>query len=169
MQLHHAYPGDAIGGADYLTGSAQGEVVVDPDTLPRPELVIITDRYIEHEGRVCIGERSVRHMAHLLGMFEKERVEAVAQENVALHGEVDVLRAQIEQQRDVIEGLRLTQTQVFYVNGTRYETEAAAREASKAKKPPLRVPAPDASHEEPSTDPEKRGLLGRLKKESSDE
>lgn len=159
MQLHHAYPGDAVGGHDYLTGAAQGEVVVDADTLPRPELVIITDRYIDYEGRVCIGEKSVRHMAHLLGMFEKEQVEAVAAENAALHGEIEALRDQLGRQLVEIERLRGTTTEVFYANGTRFETEAAAREVSKAKKPPIPVPAPDDDGEK------KAGIFGR-KKES---
>lgn len=166
MQITTHYPGDAAGGADFITGSAQGEIIDDPLAPARGERVIITDKYLEYEGRVCIGEKSVRHMANLCGMFEGERVERVAAENRALHGEVDALRAEVDRLTAALAEAQGARATVYYAHGKPYLTEDAAREASTPKRPPVKVPADDQMHEnpDPAADLVKRpGILGRKK------
>lgn len=87
FQVTDSYPGDAAGGCDYITKAAPGLIYDDPNSPSRQERVVVTPTEIDFEGRLCIGERTVRHMAHLLGMFEGEAVEMISAENASLRDE----------------------------------------------------------------------------------
>jgi len=88
-----SYPGDAAAGACYLTLADRGEIIEDrPDgPVVRAERVVVTPREVGFEGRICLSERIVRHLAHLLGMVDDWRVDAVKAHNAALRDEAQSL------------------------------------------------------------------------------
>lgn len=115
MQIHNVYPGDAARGCDYISGAALDKIV-DADTgQMRDERVIITDLYVDHEGRVCIGEKSVKHMATLCGMFEGDRVRAIASENDRLRVTVEAQAVEVQALKEQNFALRAQKAVVVYV------------------------------------------------------
>lgn len=143
MQVTSEYPGDAATGGCYLSGRARSEIIDDPNQPARPERVIVTDTYIDHEGRVCVGEITVRHMAHLLGMYHGEQVEAIAHENEALRAEVDAQRAELLAVREELAEAQDSIEKVYVdANGNTYTTLEAAQ-AMSAPEPAPPVPVED--------------------------
>lgn len=134
------YPGDAAGGCDYLSGAALGEVIVEDASghqVRRRERVVVTPRHIDFEGQLCIGERTVRHLAHLLGMVDDWRVEKLGEQYEAVASERDELSAQLAEAHRTIETLSQIERQpitAVYVGADRVEhvSEAAAVDASAA-------------------------------------
>lgn len=129
------YPGDAAHGCDYLTRSMQGDIQVEtPDGIKlRKERVIITDREEDFEGRICIGERTVRHLAHKFGMVDDWRVDMISRDNTALRAELVGLSSQMAALRD--ENRRLAELEraeiedvYVAVDGSRHVSERAALE-----------------------------------------
>lgn len=79
-----AYPPDAIGGADFLSGASHRTIVdtdVAGEAVRRGEKILVCDRTIDFEdrleGRVCISEQTVRQMAAELGLVDRARVRAM--------------------------------------------------------------------------------------------
>lgn len=137
IYLDDHYPADAAHGCDYLTRNAQGDIQVEtPDGIVlRREKVLITNREEDFEGRICIGERTVRHLAHQLGLVDEWRVDMVKADNEALRGRLVAMSAAAQAARD--ENTRLAQLEppdadVVYValDGTRHADERAALERS---------------------------------------
>lgn len=76
VQVAEVYPFDAEGGGCYFAHAAQ-RTIRDPESATqeqRLERVVVTDRFNDYEGRICIGEATVRHWAHLLGMYDRAQV-----------------------------------------------------------------------------------------------
>lgn len=72
FHLAAQYPGDAAFGGDYFTRSAHGEIVTARGR--RPEKVIVSDAFEDFEGRICVSERTVRHMGALVGLYTEDQV-----------------------------------------------------------------------------------------------
>jgi hypothetical protein len=74
-QVADTYPFDTEGGGCYFTRAEQ-RTIRDPEAEreERLEKVIVTDRFNDYEGRICIGEATVRHWAQLLGMYDRSQV-----------------------------------------------------------------------------------------------
>lgn len=143
-----SYPGDAARGGCYLTGASLGEIVeIDPATggdIVRPERVIVTQVDIDFEGRLCLSERIVRHLAHQLGMVDSWRVErlrAVHDAHVdaamAVARELEKAREQIETLTEMVDSGRVRQ--FVATDGSEWPNKALAIEASRrsAGVPPL--------------------------------
>jgi hypothetical protein len=79
VYLDDKYPADAAYGADFLSRAAQGEVRIDTPNGPilRQERIIISSAEVDYEGRVCFGERTIRHLAHQLDLVDRWRVELI--------------------------------------------------------------------------------------------
>lgn len=160
MQVVDSYPGDAAKGADYLTGAAQRDLVVDPnlsvaDGGIRKERIVLTDLYLDHEGRVCISETSVQHMANLLGMFEGERVLRIIADNEALRAEVGGQQALVVGLQNRIAGLETNAaTQYVGLDGKGYATLDGARAATAEPIEPPHVVDPTLADVEQGDAPE---------------
>lgn len=80
MYLSTSYPGDAILGADFLTGAAQRRILeTDPDgnEHTRNERIVITDRYFDGEqvapiGRACFSETTIRMLGACVDLIDPE-------------------------------------------------------------------------------------------------
>ena len=140
LRILPEYPSDAARGACYLSGASRGEITeTDPDTgesRTRPERVIDTGREIDFEGRLCVGEAMIRHLAHELGMLDDWRVrrlivehEAVVAENLALSTRCNQLEGSMEVLRDMAQ----QQTRNVHVaaDGTLHTSARAAENASR--------------------------------------
>jgi len=142
------YPPDAARGGCYLTGASRGEIVeIDPATGAdhvRPEKVIITQTDIDFEGRLCLSERIVRHLAQQLGMVDAWRVErlrvvhdAHIDEAMRVATELERAHAQIETLTEMVEAGR--PKQYVATDGSTWPSKALAIEASlrSLQAPPL--------------------------------
>jgi hypothetical protein len=141
FQVADNYPGGTARGADYFTGAALGEInTIDPETgedRVRRERVVITPAHIDFEGQVCIGERTVRHLAHLFGMVDGWRVERMRREHDSLLAAAQQLAAELEQSRTEAATLAAMvdrgRDEVFVaIDGTRWPKLRNAVEASRA-------------------------------------
>lgn len=135
IALGDEYPADAVGRACFLTGMARGEVWVETadGKVARPEKVLITDRDVLYEGRVCVGERAVRHLAHRLGLVDDWRFERVAADNQALRDELVALSreiAEVRGERDRLADLERPEEVLVYlaIDGTRHASKRGAIE-----------------------------------------
>lgn len=139
FQVSDNYPGDAARGACYLTGASRGEIVtIDPETgedRVRPEKVIVTPISIDFEGRLCFGERTVRHLAHLLGMVDSWRVERLRVAHDSLLTSALETAAELERVRaenDTLTQMVEKREQVFVAtDGTAWPSRRSAAEASR--------------------------------------
>lgn len=104
MVIDGEYPTGAVGGADFFTRAARGMIVEQgPDgPVERAEKVIITERYVDMDdpivGQICVGERSIRHLAHEFGMVDGWRVERVIDDNHSLRDELVKLSQRVAEQ-----------------------------------------------------------------------
>lgn len=141
MVVDEEYPTGSVGGCDFFTRTARGEIIEDgPDgPLTRPEKVLITDRYVDMDdaivGQICVSERTMRHFAHDFGMVDGWKVERLIDDNHSLRSElvdlsttVAALRGQIA----VMEQMAERETREVYValDGTRHESMRGSRERS---------------------------------------
>lgn len=103
-----SYPGDAAAGCCYLTLAERGEIIEDrPDgPIVRPERIVVTPREVEYEGRLCLSERIVRHLAHKLGMVDEWRADAVRVESAQARLDLHDLSIAHAKANDTIEFLR---------------------------------------------------------------
>lgn len=134
------YPGTAAGGACFLSRAGLDDLVeIDPlsgEPRTRREQVVITDRDVDFEGLVCLGERTVRHLAHLFGMVDGWAYDRlVVQHNELVGQHQQVARALGDADRE-IEGLEAQvdrgRREVFVaVDGSRWPTVRAAQEQSR--------------------------------------
>lgn len=140
IQVVDQYPGDAAAGGCYISRSSRGEIVeIDPVTgedRVRPERVIVTSVDLDFEGRLCFGERTIRHCAHLLGMVDGWRAERLRREHESYvevaqqtardledaRVQIDVLRAMIDDGRP---------TAYVATDGSVWPTARAAQEESR--------------------------------------
>lgn len=137
MVVDH-YPGDAAAGACYLSRATRGKIVETregEDAVERDERVIITPAYIDYEGRVCLGERTVRHMAHLLGMYDEWRAQELADAYGATLADRDELSERLAAALSEIDALRaqasLTIAKVYVsADGKEHASKSAAVEQS---------------------------------------
>lgn len=91
------YPSTAAFGSDYFTRAARGDIRMEgPDgEIHRPEKVVITDRDLDYEGAICVGERTIRHLAHAFGMIDDWRVDRIKDDNEALRKELVLLSTEV--------------------------------------------------------------------------
>lgn len=132
------YPAHAAKGADYFSSAPLGDIIEQrgEEQIVRRERVVITDVEIDWEGRVCVGERTVRHWAQEFGMVDGWRVQnmlAVAQADA---DERDLLSRELAAARDMVDTLMEVQrqpTRVVFVDsaGVRHESAEAAENASR--------------------------------------
>lgn len=102
------YPGTAAYGADFFSRNAKGKIYEDgPDgKIERDERVIVTDIDLEFEGIVCVGERTIRHFAHVFGMVDGWRVDRLKEDNQSLRDELVTISNEAARLRDTIHTLR---------------------------------------------------------------
>lgn len=130
------YPTEAAFGCDYFTRAAKGVVIEQgPDgPVTRPEKIVITDRFLDYEGHICVGERTIRHLAHAFKMVDGWRVDRLVGDNhdlrrelVELSEKVAMLNGQVQFFRD----LESAGPKPVYValDGTEHVSKRAAIEA----------------------------------------
>lgn len=136
VYLDDSYPADAAYGSDFLTRNAQGDVQVSTPNgiVLRRERIIISSAEVDYEGRICIGERTIRHLAHQFDLVDRWRVDEVHNENVALKVENRTLShelAEAREQNRLLRELEARPPERIYLslNGTEYATARAAVEA----------------------------------------
>lgn len=136
LSIVDEYPTESAFGCDYFTRAARGEVRMDgPDGLEiRPEKIIVTDRYLDYEGQICVGERTVRHLAHALEMVDGWRVDKIIADSAAVRAELLELSMQLAQTRDQLRFAqdleRATPVTTFVsIDGTEHASRRAAMEA----------------------------------------
>lgn len=134
------YPSFAAFGCDFFTRADQGDIIEDTADGPRVrrERILITDRDLDFEGRVCVGERTVRHLAHQLGMVDDWRVERIAADNHQLRRELVDLSEELAREREHGRFLRELEAQppekVFLaLDGTEHAARRGAAEATAAQ------------------------------------
>jgi hypothetical protein len=158
MIVADEYPPGAARGSDYFTGAPLGSVIErrrDGDHV-HPEQVVITDIDLDYEGTICIGERTVRHWAHLFGLVDAWAVDDLREAYIAVAAERDQLSAQLVEAGKTIELLRSLEpgeTKLVYVaaDGTEHRSAKAAASATRRS-----LPLPDpvvASAAQPVDDP----------------
>lgn len=153
--LAENYPGDAARGGDYLSGAARGEIVTSSGR--RPERVIVTPHHEEFVGRICVGERTVRHMAHLLGLFDEDQVARIMHRANRLERERDELSNQLGDALAEIDALRSARgIKTVYVDedGNRHASlEALQDSRRRAQGAVRRPPAPMEAKDNPEPVP----------------
>jgi hypothetical protein len=139
LSIAAEYPADSVNRCCFLTGMSRGTIwELHPDgPVERPEVVVITDREVLYEGRVVVGERAIRHLAHGFGLVDGWRFERIAEDNQSLRAELIELSKQLGQARAEIDRLeemeRPDKVRVFCaVDGTEHASGRGAREHSAA-------------------------------------
>lgn len=137
-QVLPGYPGDAARGADYFSGAPHGTIIEThgDEQTERAEQVLDTGLHIEFEGRVCVGERTVRHWATLFGMVDGWRVQNLMRQAQADVDERDLLSRELAEARQQIANLLEVQqapaVEVFVAsNGSRHASPEAAESESR--------------------------------------
>lgn len=138
MFVQKHYSGDAAHGADYFTRASVGVIrFVDEHGVEqeRPEQVLNTGIYVDQEGYIELGELTVRHMAHHLGMVDEWRAlrSIAAYEQQA--AELDKMSRQVQQLREENAALRqaIDAPAEVYVagDGSRHASAIAAEDATR--------------------------------------
>lgn len=135
------YPADAAGGCCYLTLASVGEIDETvqtehgPQTVRRRERVVVTPREIPFEGRICLSERIVRHLARKFGMVDGHTVARIETDNRELRAELADMSVQLRRQADTIDMLMAAERAVpekvwVAIDGTEHARLRAARERS---------------------------------------
>lgn len=131
------YPHDAAYGCDYFSRNHLGDIIVEtPDgALTRREKVLITDVETDYEGRICFGERTVRHLAHQLGLVDDWRVQSIVTDNQSLRNELITLSMELAETRGEV--WRMSQLErpdapvkFIALDGTEHASKRAAQEHS---------------------------------------
>lgn len=131
------YPHDAAYGADFFSRNARGEIQVETadGIRMRPEKVLMTPHTVDYEGRVCVGERTIRHWAHNFGLVDEWRFAMVADDNRALRTELVALSNELAAERlksSQLAQLEMPETTLIYVDvqGEQHASKRAAVEAT---------------------------------------
>lgn len=139
LSIVEDYPTGAAFGCDYFSLAAQGDIVEEgPDgPVVRREKIVITDRYNDYEGQVCVGERTIRHLAHAFGMIDGWRVARITDDNAALRAELVVLSQQVaklHQQVVFLEEMEKKPPDKHWLalDGTEHASHRGAQEATAA-------------------------------------
>lgn len=108
LSIVDEYPTGAAFGCDYFTRAARGDIEMQGPDGPeyRPEKVVITDRYLDDEGQICVGERTIRHLAHKFEMVDGWRVARIVADNQALRAELVQLSTDLAAARSEIAFMR---------------------------------------------------------------
>lgn len=137
LSIVDEYPTGAAFGCDYFTRASRGDVTETGPDGPkiRPEKVVITDRYLDDEGQICVGERTIRHLAHRFAMVDGWRVEIIASDNEELREELVELSMQLAQSRVQMQNMRDLETTApreVYValDGSKHASRRGSIEAS---------------------------------------
>lgn len=137
LEIVDEYPSTAAFGSDFFTRAARGIVRMEgPDgEIHRPEKIIITDRDLDYEGTICIGERTIRHLAHKFEMVDGWRVGRIIDDNDKLRGELVDLSTELATTRAQLAFARQMEAQpaeqVFLsLDGTRHTSKRACMEAT---------------------------------------
>lgn len=109
FQTLDAFPPDAVGGADFFTGTAARRIPTDDGQGLRDEIIVVADRELVaedmYEGRVCISETTVRHMGALVGLYSGGEMAKIVGQNRALTLERDLLTEQVKALREQVEAV----------------------------------------------------------------
>lgn len=137
LSLDDRYPAEAAYGADFFTRAAQGDVIEDTPDGPRSrrERVVITDNWEDHLGRVCIGERTARHLARQFGMVDGWKVDAVIADAQEVRTELMVLSeriARLENENRLLRELEVAYPEPVFLalDGTKHASERGCMEAT---------------------------------------
>lgn len=137
LELVDEYPTGAAFGADFFTRAARGDVRMEgPDgEIHRPEKVVITDRDLDYEGIICVGERTIRHLAHKFEMVDGWRVERILDDNHSLRAELTTLSSElaaVKSQLEFARQLEARPAEKFYLSldGTTHVSARACMEAT---------------------------------------
>lgn len=168
LSIVEEYPSGAVSGADFFTRASRGDIIEQgPDgPVVRPEKVVITDRFVDMDdpvlGQICVGERTIRHLAHAFGMIDGWRVARVVDDNAELRAELVALSKTVGDARAEAQALRdleIAKPPKTYVaiDGTEHESRRAALEAGAAQlgvvpkiiTDAVPVPIEDATAKEP--------------------
>lgn len=130
-----AYPGDAIGGADFFSKAAQRKVVdtgPDGSEVVRDELVVVFDRDFQPDdiflGRLCISEQTIRALGTLVGLLDPQSARRQASENLRLRNECDALSARAIAAEEALASLKATGTTRFIaLDGSVHASQEAAQ------------------------------------------
>lgn len=136
-QVLDSFPAYAAAGSDYFTRADVGEIeqTFAGETNVRRERVLVTPAEIDYEGVVCLGERTVRHMARLFGMVDGWHAANLITDNERLYNERDQLSTELAAAKSEIAYLRSQmehRLDEVYVaaDGTKHASLAAAIEQS---------------------------------------
>ncbi len=156
LMIVDEYPSEAAGQCDFFSMTSPGDIIVEtPDgTVLRREKVVITPHYLDYEGQVCVGEKTIRHLAHKFHMVDDWRVELIARDNDALRAELVELSQELAKTRAQVEFFRQMETAgpaTVYLasDGSHHASERAAQEHSgavpkaSAMLAPVRDPEPE--------------------------
>lgn len=153
------YPPGAAGGADFLTGAPLGTVREhhrDGSDRLHPEKVIVTDQDVEFMGTVCIGERSVRHLAHIFEMVDRWQVDDLVDAYVDVAKERDELSVELAEAYktiDLLRALEQTTPKKVYVDADGVEHRSAKAAVSATRRSFALPDAVIARSAEPVADP----------------
>lgn len=137
LEIVDEYPSTAAFGSDFFTRAARGEIRMEgPDgPVHRMEKVIVTDRDLDYEGSVCVGERTIRHLAHKFGLVDGWRVDRIVDDNHALRKELTDLSSELaatKSQLAFARQLEATPAEQFFLSldGTKHTSARACMEAT---------------------------------------
>lgn len=132
-----SYPGDAIGGADFLSGAAQRtikDVGIDGTESIRKEAIVVTDRYFDSEevapiGRACFSEQTIRSLGAAVGLVDRVTVAKLQGEIEHSHRRIRALKDENVRMKGLVSALAETEPiRTLYVtpDGTTHETPTEA-------------------------------------------
>lgn len=147
FQVADQYPPHTAAGCDYFSRAPLGDIVEQhgDDQIIRRERVLDTGLDLDFEGRIAIGERTVRHWASLFGMVDGWRVQNLMAMTQAVVDERDLMSRELAESRAQIANLLEVQrepvTEVFVaLDGARHASaQAAESENRKAAGLPSRA------------------------------
>lgn len=135
--VHDEFPADAAYGADFLSRASKGTITeTGPDgKVVRDEKVLVTSVDVDFEGRVCFGEKTVRHLAHQFGLVDGWRVEALKAEFAQVRDECEQLSRDLAKAREDLEFLHSLErepapTRLVALDGSTHTSLRGACEAT---------------------------------------
>ena len=153
MDLLDSYPLDASGGADFFSGAAPRDISrVDPEgrTYLARERVVVMGRVFEYgapvaPGRACLSETTIRHLGHLVGLYDEVEMQRAQREIKLLTRENDVLSLRVAALERECQALRdASEARIVYVSpdGAEHGSMAAMRRHLNLDQPEVPEPLP---------------------------
>lgn len=145
-----AYPADAIGGADFLTGAALRRIVDDwgDGQRARRERVIVADRVFDMDddvhGRPCFAEETVRALGQAIGMGDAPYVARLERDLRRERQARAIAEQELARAHAALEQIKVVKIQTFIApDGTAHPTRESVDCYLADREPlPERDPAP---------------------------